>query len=107
MHLLIKRLAIAIVIVIPVTGLTTMAHAQTSQPSADVRTLAADTDAFAVGLYSRLRDDKGNLFFSPYSIESALAMVYGGARGETADQMARVLHFSVPPAQLHPAAGQL
>ncbi len=60
------------------TGLTTMTHAQTSQPSADIKTLAADTNAFAADLYGRLSGEKGNLFFSPYSIESALAMVYGG-----------------------------
>jgi len=30
-------------------------------------------------------------------------MVYGGAAGETARQMAEVLHYSLPPAQFHPA----
>jgi len=102
-----KPFRIAILCVVCFTAITTMTHAQTSQPSADVKALAADTDAFAADLYDRLADEKGNLFFSPYSIESALAMVYGGARGETAAQMTRVLHFSLPPAQLHPAAGQL
>jgi serpin B len=56
--------------------------------------------AFALDLYSRLRGEEGNLFFSPYSISTALAMTYAGARGETAEQMARVLHFDVPADEL-------
>ncbi|MEX0654596.1 MAG: serpin family protein [Phycisphaeraceae bacterium] len=48
---------------------------------------------FGVRLYHELAkaDDAGNLFFSPFSISSALAMTWEGARGETAAQMANVL----------------
>ncbi|XP_054840686.1 serpin B10-like [Eublepharis macularius] len=35
-----------------------------------------------------------NLFFSSWSISSAMAMIYLGARSETATQMAQVLHFN-------------
>ncbi len=54
-------------------------------------------------LYNQLsKKNEDNLFFSPYSISSALAMVYGGARGETAAQMESTLHFggsgATPPA---------
>jgi len=35
----------------------------------------------------------GNLFFSPYSISTALAMTYAGARGDTEKQMSKVFHF--------------
>ncbi len=59
--------------------------------------------AFALDLYARLAHGDGNLFFSPVSISTALAMTYAGARGETAEQIARVLHFTLPPDQLHPA----
>lgn len=34
-----------------------------------------------------------NLNLSPYSLETALAMLYAGARGQTAAQMAQVLNF--------------
>ena len=34
-----------------------------------------------------------NLFFSPYSVSSALAMTAEGARGETASEMGKVLRF--------------
>ena len=49
----------------------------------------------------------GNLFFSPYSISTALAMTYGGARGETAEEMAAALHFALPPERLHAAFADL
>jgi serpin B len=56
---------------------------------------------FAFDLYARLRDQPGNIFLSPYSISTALAMTYSGARGETAEQMARTMHFDVPADRLH------
>lgn len=62
---------------------------------------------FAFELYAALKADQGNLFLSPYSISTALAMTYAGARHNTAEQMAQVLHFAPEPAQFHPAMGQL
>jgi serpin B len=62
---------------------------------------------FAFDLYQRLRRGGGNLFFSPYSISTALAMAYVGARGETARQMADALCFYLPPDQLHLAFNAL
>ena len=52
---------------------------------------------FALELYAKLREREGNLFFSPYSISTALSMTYAGARGETETQMAEVLHFPTAP----------
>ena len=48
-----------------------------------------------------------SIYCSPYSISTALAMTYGGARGETAAQMAQTLHFNLPPDQLHPSFASL
>ncbi len=48
---------------------------------------------FAIDLYSRYKGDEGNIFFSPYSISTALAMTYEGARGQTAEEMRNVLYF--------------
>jgi serpin B len=56
---------------------------------------------FAFDLYGRLRARDGNVFFSPYSISSALAMTYAGARGPTATQMATVLRFPFEGDRLH------
>lgn len=59
--------------------------------------------AFALDLYRHLRAEEGNLFYSPHSISLALAMTYAGARGETAEQMVRTLHFLLEQEDLHPA----
>ena len=49
---------------------------------------------FAFELYSQLiKTEKGNVFFSPLSLETALGMAYEGARGKTARQMERVCRF--------------
>ena len=62
--------------------------------NADLLAAANEGNAFAIDLYSRLRSlGQGSLFFSPYSIHSALSMTYAGARGETAIEMARALHL--------------
>jgi len=50
---------------------------------------------FALDLYAKLQGKDGNMFFSPYSISTALAMTYAGARGRTATQVADVLRFPV------------
>jgi serpin B len=76
-------------------------------PAADRAAVVEGDNAFAVTLYGQLRKQSGNLFFSPESISTALAMAYAGARGDTASAMAKTLHFTLPPAQLHPAMGAL
>ncbi|MCC5848225.1 MAG: hypothetical protein JJU29_09030 [Verrucomicrobia bacterium] len=50
--------------------------------------------ALAVDLYHQFRTGDGNLFFSPYSISSAMAMAWAGARGNTAEEMQKALNFS-------------
>jgi serpin B len=59
------------------------------------RDVVERNNKFALELYGKLRVREGNLFFSPYSISTALAMAYEGARGQTQDQIARVLHFPI------------
>jgi serpin B len=77
-------------------------------PSAEVRAVAEDNNRFALDLYARLRTGRSeNLFFSPASLSTSLAMTYAGAGGQTAEQMARVLHFRLPQEKLHPAFGEL
>lgn len=51
---------------------------------------------FAFDLYSKYKDKyrDDNFFFSPYSISTALAMTYEGAREKTAEEMQSVFHFS-------------
>jgi serine protease inhibitor len=61
----------------------------------------------ALDLYSELRQRGDNLVFSPYSISTALAMTYAGARGDTEGQMARTLHFGAATQELHRAFASL
>jgi serpin B len=67
-------------------------------------TAATATNQLAVDLHRQLATGNENLCMSPYSIESALAMTFAGADGETRTEMARVLHFpgdaSTVPASL-------
>lgn len=55
--------------------------------------IVAATNRFALDLYARYREHEGNIFYSPYSIVSALAMAYEGAVGETAQEMETVLYL--------------
>ncbi len=48
-----------------------------------------------------------NTFFSPFSISSALAMTYAGARSSTEVEMAEVLHFPEEQRILHPSFFEL
>lgn len=76
--------------------------------AADKEALAAGNNAFAVDAYQTLAaGNTDNLFYSPLSVSMAMAMVYGGARGTTEEQMAAALHFSLPQETLHPAISWL
>jgi serpin B len=75
--------------------------------SADVRSIAQSNNQFAFDLFQKLREQEGNLFFSPASISTGLAMTYGGAAGETKKQMANVLHFELPESRLQAGFGTL
>lgn len=65
----------------------------TSTPD-ELKKFAEQNNDFGLDLYHRLRTQPGNVFFSPYSIASALAMVSTGARNETEAQMIKCLHLS-------------
>lgn len=79
-----------------------------SDPSVSAETqrrLVADETSFALDVYHRLGEgeSKDNLFFSPLSISLTMAMIYGGAQGDTEAQMAEALHFGLPQEALHAA----
>lgn len=83
---------------------------RTLSPKVTEEELAQRVDgnnAFALDFYHVVRDAEGNLFYSPYSISSALAMPYAGADGETEEQMAETLRYDLPQERLHPAFNAL
>lgn len=67
---------------------STTAHAD----EADSRSLATSFNASGHDLLKQFVATPGNVVFSPYSIGSAMAMVLSGAKGDTAAEMASVLH---------------
>ncbi|XP_015275444.1 PREDICTED: leukocyte elastase inhibitor-like [Gekko japonicus] len=57
--------------------------------------LASANAHFALDLFQKFReaDPTGNIFYSPLSISTAIAMVFLGARENTAKELAKTFHF--------------
>ncbi len=55
--------------------------------------IVRSSNQFALDLYNQYRQQEDNIFFSPYSIVTALAMTYEGAKNQTAEEMKLVLHL--------------
>ncbi|WP_437483644.1 serpin family protein [Sorangium sp. So ce1014] len=72
-------------------------------PAEDRAALVSGNSAFSLDLYKQLRQKPGNVFYSPYSISTALAMTWAGAKGETEEAMADTMHFDLGQDRLHPA----
>jgi serine protease inhibitor len=73
----------------------------------EARLLAKGNNQFAVDLYKQVSKEKNNMFFSPYSISTALAMTYAGAKGQTEQEMRKTLKFPFGGEQLHKSFGTL
>ena len=68
---------------------------------------AEDNDDFALSMYGQLQQRPGNLFFSPFSIRTALGITEAGARGETAAQMRVALSISSSDETQHVACAEI
>jgi len=81
----------------PPTGQETPVPPVVTTPSpvtGSEESVVAANNRFALDLYARLADEEdGNIFVSPFSISSALAITSEGARGNTADEIRSVFHF--------------
>lgn len=87
----------------PMTSVTPIAP----PPPDAVAKLAAGNNEFGFELYERLRAEAGNNILSPMSLTTVLAMTYGGAKGETAAQMKKVLGFDGAADRVAITSGQL
>ncbi|XP_069814206.1 leukocyte elastase inhibitor [Dendropsophus ebraccatus] len=60
-----------------------------------MESLSSACTNFSLDLFKKLcyNHPNGNIFYSPLSISAALAMILLGARGKTAEQLSKVLHF--------------
>lgn len=100
----IKSLIIAMILLVAISGVFISGCApekpQVNATGATALGIDNTVDAnnqFAIDLYNRYKDNPQqtgkNIFFSPYSISSALAMTYEGANGKTAEEMQKVFYF--------------
>jgi serpin B len=76
--------------------------------AADVAAVVRANNALQIDLYRRLAvNRREDLVFSSHGLSVTMAMVLAGARGETAQEIARVMRFPSAGADLHRAMGQL
>lgn len=76
-------------------------------PAADLETLVSGNHALAVDLYQELDTDDSNLLVSPLSIRMAFGLLQAGARGQTATEIAEVLHYGLEGDAVHAAFNSL
>jgi len=102
-RLLVIGIALLVVTLVPVVATFLLfPYPPTKPPRANdtgstpqgIQEVARANNQFAFKLYSELvKTETGNIFYSPYSIFSALAMTYEGAKGKTAEEMKNVFAF--------------
>ncbi len=74
--------------------LLNISYSKESMDSPLQKEFVKGNNQFSLELYSNIsKKEKGNIFFSPFSISSAFAMVYEGANGKTAQELNSVFHF--------------
>lgn len=88
----------------PFWALLCVTASSISLRAADFDLAATATNQLGIDLYRQLAKGDDNLCLSPYSIQSALAMTFLGADGDTKSEMARVLHFSNDDGDATPAS---
>jgi serine protease inhibitor len=69
--------------------------------------IAAADESLGLRIYEQLRERRGNFVFSPYSIATALRMLGAGAKGQTATELAVLLHNPTDDMSVHTEAGEL
>ena len=83
------------------TGGARSVFCRQAMPAGSAKSVSSGNNQFAFDLFKNVASDKNaNVFFSPVSISTALAMAYAGSRGETQKQMAQVLHFTATEQQV-------
>ena len=66
-----------------------------------VEQLVQGNNGFAMEFYKQVARQNGNIAISPLSVSIATAMVYAGAAGKTAEEIAATAHFGLPRETLH------
>jgi serpin B len=71
--------------------------------AAETKAIGDGSAALTSDLLGKLRatpEAAGNFAFSPFSIQVALSMPYAGAKGDTATEIAKTMHWTVPQARV-------
>ncbi len=75
-----------------------------------VKQVVNANNQFAIDLYQQISKQpeqaENNVFFSPYSLSTAMAMLYAAAEGETKSQIQKTFHYPTP-AVLNPNSAAL
>jgi serpin B len=73
-----------------------------------VKAVEDANNEFALKIYKEIiKEEKENVFISPYSISTALAIVYEGAREETAEEIVSVFGFPEEDSVRRPAVASI
>ena len=95
----------AFILTVFITALLVGACAKAEEVEYDHQIITDSINQFTFDILPLLNDQ--NTFFSPYSISSALAMTYAGARGNTEQEMSQVLYFDEDQKVFHPSFNKL
>jgi serpin B len=76
------------------------------EPS-QVQSLVEGNTAFATAFYDQIRQQSGNIIFSPISLSLALSMTMAGAETTTEDAMLAALRITLPEEEVYPAFNAL
>ncbi|MFT5877823.1 MAG: serpin B [Dokdonia sp.] len=90
------RLGVLPILYLAITS-ATLYHTQTP-----IQNISTKNNAFAMELYHVIgANEYGNIFFSPFSISTALAMTYAGVDGITAKEIGETMHFAENKPEFH------
>lgn len=72
-----------------------------SEEITNTENIIIENNKFALELYSNMKNEKGNLLFSPFSIYNAFSMIYAGSNGATRDEIKDTMGFHLSDENLN------
>ena len=75
--------------------------------SENAQAIVAGLNGFSLDIYKATLDPAKNHFISPASISTAFGLAYGGAEGQTKQEIAKVLRYPLDREAFEPAMGEL